>query len=490
MNAESLKSSILQLAIQGKLVEQREEEGTAEDLLNEIRIKKQKLIKKMKIRGQNNIESIELEETYFDIPSDWKWVRLSDLGVIVGGGTPKTSIKENWDKGNISWLTPADMKDKQGKYISKGSRMITELGLTSSSAKLMPKGTIVFSSRAPIGYIAIAENELSTNQGFKSLVPGSEEINLYLYYCLIARTKAIQSRGTGTTFKEISGKEFGKTVIPLPPLAEQKRIVEKIEELMPLVERYGKAYEEVTELNKNFPVEMEKSILQYAIQGKLAEQREEEGTAEDLYKQIQLEKEKLIEEGKIRKQKKLPEVTEEEIPFDIPETWKWVRLSDLTENIHYGYTASAQDNGNAKLLRITDIQDNKVEWMSVPHCDISEENFSKYSLNNRDILIARTGGTIGKTYIVNSLHEKSVFASYLIRAIPLKGINEVFLKNFMESPFYWSQLRKGSMGTGQPNVNATTLSKLLLPLPPLSEQKRIVARIEELLEYTRKLKEE
>src|SRR5690625_4859805 len=419
MNAESLKNSILQLAIQGKLVEQREEDGTAEELYKEIQLEKEKLIEEGKIRKQKKLPKITEEEIPFEIPDNWRWVRLNDLvkSIRAGGDKPKEFSKEITSKHTIPVIGNGKTNDGIVGYTDKAT-------VEDSAITISGRGTIGYSSIRDYPFCPIVRLivlDISDNINFKFL------------------QKAILNLlevGVGTSIKQLTVPMVRPKVIPLPPLAEQKRIVEKIEELMPHVERYGKAYEEVTELNKNFPVEMEKSILQYAIQGKLVEQREEEGIAEELYKQIQLEKEKLIEEGKIRKRKKLPKITEEEIPFEIPESWKWVRLSDLTENIHYGYTASAQDNGNAKLLRITDIQDNKVEWMSVPHCDISEENFSKYSLNNRDILIARTGGTIGKTYIVNSLHEKSVFASYLIRAIPLKGINKVFLKKIMERDLY------------------------------------------------------
>ena len=487
MNAQDLKNSILQLAIQGKLVEQREEEGTAKELLKKIAAEKKQLIKEGKIKKQKALPEIKDDEIPFDIPESWEWVRLGEIGEIVGGGTPKTGNSEFWNGGNIPWLTPADMKFVPGKYVENGERFITEKGLKGSSARLMPKGTIIYSSRAPIGYIAIANNDLATNQGFKSLVPYELRINEYMYYCLISRTNEIISRASGTTFKEISGSEFGLTVVPIPPLEEQKRIVAKIEELMPYVDKYDVAYSEVEELNKKFPEDMQKSILQYAIQGKLVEQREEDGTAEDLYKQIQEEKKKLIKEGKIKKTKELPEIIEDEIPFDIPENWKWVRLGDISKNIHYGYTASAQEKGNCKLLRITDIQNNSVEWESVPFCNVKDKDFETYGLNNRDIMIARTGGTIGKTYIVDSLNDRAVFASYLIRVIPVENINEVFLKKFMESPLYWVQLKAGSMGTGQPNVNGTTLSKLLLPLPPLEEQKRIVEELDKVLPYTNQL---
>ena len=175
------------------------------------------------------------DEIPFDIPNNWSWVRLSSIGNIVSGGTPKTEIKENWGNGTIPWLTPADMRYIKGKYVKNGERFITELGLNSSSATMMPKNSIVYSSRAPIGYIAITENELCTNQGFKSITPYSVEFVDYLYYTLIALTDSIISRASGTTFKEISGSEFARTIIPLPPLFEQKRIVEKLENVFQFI---------------------------------------------------------------------------------------------------------------------------------------------------------------------------------------------------------------------------------------------------------------
>ena len=222
------------------------------------------------------------------------------------------------------------------------------------------------------------------------------------------------------------------------------------------------------------------SILQLAIQGKLVPQDSNDEPASVLLDKIREEKRRLVKEGVLKK-KDIEEIPIDEEPFPIPDNWAWVRLSTLSRAIHYGYTASASPSGNAKLLRITDIQNDKVNWASVPFCTIKEKDLKTYQLHNRDILIARTGGTIGKTYIVRELKEISVFASYLIRAIPLDNANEEYIKLFMGSPFYWSQLIDATSGTGQPNVNGQSLSKLIVPLPPLAEQHRIVERIEEIL---------
>ena len=228
--------------------------------------------------------------------------------------------------------------------------------------------------------------------------------------------------------------------------------------------------------------QLKNAILQEAIEGRLVPQDPNDEPASALLARIRKEKEELVKAGKLKKKDlEVKPISEDEIPFEIPESWEWVRLITLSKYIHYGYTASAAPKGNSKLLRITDIQDDKVHWATVPFCTIKDNDLEKYQLHNRDILIARTGGTIGKTYIVRELNEVAVFASYLIRAIPLESVYEEYLKLFMSSPCYWTQLTDAASGTGQPNVNGQSLSNLIVPLPPLAEQKRIVAKIEELL---------
>lgn len=231
------------------------------------------------------------------------------------------------------------------------------------------------------------------------------------------------------------------------------------------------------------PEQLKASILQYAIQGKLVEQRPEEGTGEELYRQIQAEKQRLIKEGKIKKEKALPEISEDEFPFEIPESWRWVRWGDLSQSIQYGYNAPAQDVGRIKMVRISDIQDGKVLWDTVPYCEIREEEIPTYLLQKNDILFARTGGTVGKSYLVKDVPEESIYAGYLIRTRYSSLLCPEYMKYFMESLLYWDQLRNGTIATAQPNCNGKTLSKMILPLPPLAEQKRIVAKIEELLPY-------
>ena len=236
------------------------------------------------------------------------------------------------------------------------------------------------------------------------------------------------------------------------------------------------------------PQELKNSILQLAIQGKLVEQRPDEGTAEELFAQIQEEKQRLIAKKKIKKEKPLPEITEDEKPFDIPESWKWVRWGDLSQSIQYGYNAPAQESGRIKMVRISDIQDGKVLWDSVPYCEIKEDDISAYLLNSNDILFARTGGTVGKSYLVKEVPEEAIYAGYLIRTRYSSLLCPEYMKSFMDSQLYWEQLRNGTIATAQPNCNGKTLAKMILPLPPLAEQKRIVEKLEQLLPLCERLK--
>lgn len=228
--------------------------------------------------------------------------------------------------------------------------------------------------------------------------------------------------------------------------------------------------------------DFKKSMLQYAMQGKLVPQDPNDEPASFLLERIKAEKEQLIKDGKIKKENPLAPITEEEIPYEIPKNWKWCNLTDIAINIHYGYNGSANFNlKEPKLLRITDIQNNNVDWETVPACDIATRTLESYKLQNNDILIARTGGTIGKSYLIENIKYNVVFASYLIRVIPALNSYPKYIKLFIESPLYWSQLIEKSSGTGQPNVNGTSLKSLVLPLPPLEEQKRIVEKLEQIL---------
>lgn len=182
---------------------------------------------------------------------------------------------------------------------------------------------------------------------------------------------------------------------------------------------------------------------------------------------------------KVRKNE--PVCIADEVPFDIPESWEWVRWATLSESIQYGYNAPAQENGRIKMVRISDIQDNSVLWKTVPYCDIRESEIDAYLLKPNDILFARTGGTVGKSYLVQEVPEEAIYAGYLIRTRYSNQLCPQYLKYFMESELYWSQLREGTIATAQPNCNGKTLGNMLVPIPPLLEQFRIVKKLNKIM---------
>lgn len=485
MTPQELKNSILQLAIQGKLVEQRPEEGTAEELYQQIQAEKQALIKSGKIKKEKPLPEIAEDEKPFDIPESWKWMRLGECSTY---SSAKEKISPSDITGDMWSLDLEDIEKETGKivnYCFAKNRKIT------GDKVVFHSGQILYSKLRPyLKKILVApKNGICTPELVPFSMIGAFE-NAYILYVLKAPhiDFVINSVTYGVKMPRVGTDTMVNLLIPVPPLAEQKRIVAKIEELLPLIDRYEEAWTKLEAFNKRFPDDMQKSLLQMAIQGKLVEQFPEEGTGEELYAQIQAEKQALIKSGKIKKDKSLPEITDDEKPFDIPDSWKWVRWGALSESIQYGFNAPAIEKGRIRMVRISDIQDGNVLWDTVPFCDIAENDIETYLLGKNDILFARTGGTVGKTFLVKEVPYESVYAGYLIRTRYSSLLCPEYMKHFMESQLYWEQLRNGTIATAQPNCNGQTLSKMILPLPPLAEQKRIVAKLEELLPLCERLK--
>ncbi|MCS2489793.1 restriction endonuclease subunit S [Bacteroides fragilis] len=243
--------------------------------------------------------------------------------------------------------------------------------------------------------------------------------------------------------------------------------------------------------------QLKNSILQWAIQGKLVQQDPNDEPASVLLEHIREEKAKLVKEKKIKKDKNESIIyrgddnsyyekiiatgevkcIDEEIPFEIPKGWEWERWGNISQSIQYGYNAPALEKGVIRMVRISDIQDNKVLWNTVPFCMIEEKDIETYLLEVNDILFARTGGTVGKSFLVEEVPTKSIYAGYLIRTRYSSLLCPHYMKAFMESQLYWEQLKNGTIATAQPNCNGKTLAKMLLPIPPINEQKRIVERL-------------
>ena len=249
--------------------------------------------------------------------------------------------------------------------------------------------------------------------------------------------------------------------------------------------------------------QLKNSILQWAIQGKLVPQDPNDEPASVLLDKIRQEKKRLIKEKKIKRDKNSSIIyrgednsyyekmlatgevkcIDEEVPFEIPQGWEWERWGNISQSIQYGYNAPALEHGAIKMVRISDIQENCVLWDNVPYCQIEENDIDTYLLKVNDILFARTGGTVGKSFLVEEVPERAIYAGYLIRTRYSSLLNPRYMKLFMESQLYWEQLKNGTIATAQPNCNGKTLAKMLLPIPPTKEQNRIVGKLIQLSSF-------
>lgn len=472
IDTKALRSKVLDLAIQGKLTQQLASDGTAEELFALIQEEKQKLIKEGKIKKEKALPPISDDEIPFEIPSNWKWVKVKDLTLLYNGKAFKPS---DWSESGLPIVRIQNLNNPNAPFNYYDGIIDDSFLLFGSELLFAWSGTPGTSFGAHIW----RKQKAVLNQHIFRLDYNKDVIDQeYFKHVLNQRVMLLITQTHGSSgLQHVTKGVFENTLIPLPPLSEQKRIVEKVESifrLLDIIDEAQKKYSADAEILKS-------KLISMGIQGKLTQQLDSDGSAQELFEQIQQEKQKLIKEGKIKKEKPLPPVSEAEIPFEIPENWMWVRWGNLSESIQYGYNAPAKDTGRIKMVRITDIQNNRVCWDNVPYCEIEEDAIDTYKLSNDDILFARTGGTVGKSFIVTNINEDAVFAGYLIRTRYSSNLSGRYLKYFMESELYWKQLRFGTTSTAQPNCNATTLSRMCIPLPPLAEQKRIAQVLDEVL---------
>ena len=483
MTPEQLKASILQYAIQGKLVEQRPEEGTGEELYQQIQAEKRRLIQEKKIKKEKPLTDISEDEIPFDIPESWKWVRLGDC-TGYSQTKPKISPKDITD--DMWSLDLEDIQKESGAILTRTTA--SERKITGDKV-LFYKGQVLYSKLRPyLKKILVApDNGICTPE----LVPFNTYLVYANYIVYVLRSPhidyVVNSVTYGVKMPRVGTETMVNLLIPLPPLAEQKRIVAKIEELLPLVDRYAASYEKLEQFSAKFPEDMRKSILQYAIQGKLVEQRAEEGTGEELYQQIQVKKQRLIAEKKIKKEKPLAEISEDEIPFDIPESWKWVRLSDIIDVRDGTHDSPKYVPMGIPLVTSKNLSNGTIDYGNVKY--ITQEDADKINarsmVDDDDILFAMIG-SIGNPVLVKKDREFCIKNMALFK----KHANTDISMRYMYWFFFFIQykLKKEASGGVQSFISLTRFRESLVPLPPFAEQKRIVAKVEELLPLCERLK--
>ena len=524
MTADQLRKSILQQAIQGKLVPQDPNDEPASALLERIREEKARLVKEKKIkkeknpsvifRGEDNshyekfiltgeVKCID-DEIPFELPKEWEWCRLGEVFLHASGkqqssannlsGTPRKYITTS----NVYW----------GLFDLKSLKVMnfTDFEIESKSAT---KGDLlVCEGGAGYGRSAIwnEDYDICLQNHLHRLRPCIKGICEYVFYLLYLLKESNQLASVGTAMPGLSASSLKNILLPLPPLVEQQRIVAKIEELMPLVEQYHKAQSELNKLNTNIREQLKKSILQYAIEGKLVPQCEEDGTAEDLLQEIQAEKQRLCAEGKLKKkdlthstifrgednkyyEQKGKEVIciDEEIPFEIPVSWRWVRLADISIFLSRGKSPKYSDVKQIPVFaQKCNLKSGGISLDEVKFLDASTlpKWKDEYKLRHQDILINSTGtGTVGRI---------GIFSESLLRNYPFivpdshisvvrlsSACNPLYIFNVLSSNAVQSYIEDNLAGsTNQKELYIGTLGKLLIPLPPMIEQQKIIHKIE------------
>lgn len=379
--------------------------------------------------------------------NSWRVMTLGEVGEIVSGGTPSTAIPEYWGD-EINWISPSDLTGYKEKSIKKGAKSITKLGLKNSSARVIPKGSVLFSSRAPIGYVAIAADDLSTNQGFKSIVPHEFVLSEYLYYFLSASKQQAEKVASGTTFKEISKSKFAELQIPIPDLATQQAIVSKIEELF---SELDKGVESLRTAQQQLKV-YRQSVLKWAFEGRLTNIDVKEG--------------------------------------ELPEGWRLIKFKEVFD-IHVGSTPSR---------KISEYWNGQINWISSGEVKFkniisTKEKITQLGLDNTSckvhpkgtVILAMIGEgkTRGQTAILHTeaSHNQNTAAIRVEKSKTDSRLLYYFLV------YNYEQTRKGGSGNNQKALNKSIIEQFTFPLPPRPEQPAIVNAIESRISNADKIEE-
>ena len=519
MNGKQLKNSILQWAIQGKLVPQDPNDEPASVLLDKIRQEKERLIKEKKIkrdknasiiyRGEDNsyyekilatgeVKCID-EEIPFDVPNGWEWCRIASLADVVRGGSPRPAGSPIFYDGSIPFLKVADLTRESSIYVKSFSSTIKEAGL--SKTRLVEAGTLLLTnSGATLGVPKICTFATTFNDGVAAFLSLDERLKLYVYWFFCYMTDLYRNINQGTAQPNLNTDIIKMTLVPIPPYKEQIRIIEQLGNISPIIEHYEKAQDELDELNESIPKLIKQSILQEAIRGKLVPQIAEEGTAKELLKQIKEEKLKLVKEGKLKKSalndsvifrgddnkyyeqigKKCLDITEQ-IPFDLPESWSWTRGMSVFMPME-----STKPSSDFVYIDV-DAVNNRLNIIDNPKKVRFENAPSRATrkLHKNDLLFSMVRPYLKNIALVDDTYIDAIASTGFYVITPSLGYYPVFLFYLMLSNYVVDGLNAFMKGDNSPSINNCHIEDYLYPLPPIEEQKRIVNKIEQLFKQLR-----
>ena len=488
MTAQELRASLLQEAVTGRLVPQRAEEGSAETLYEEIQQEKARLIAEKKIKKEKPLPPVTEEEQPFSIPSTWKWVRLHEI-VYNRGQTKPTKTFSYIDIGSI---------DNLHQKLGPTEKIMEPEHAPSRARKLVDLGDIIYSTVRPyLHNTCIIDRQFShppiASTGFAVMTCCSGIYNKFLFAYLLSPAfdsyANSNQNAKGVAYPAINDEKFYRAPIPLPPLAEQKRIVDKLEELLPLVDAYGEAEQRLAAYEARFPDALKQSLLQEAVTGRLVPQRAEEGSAETLYEEIRQEKARLVAEKKIKKEKPLPPVTEEEQPFSIPSTWKWVRLHEIVYN--RGQTKPTKTFSYIDIGSIDNLHQKLGPTEKIMEPEHAPSRARKL-VDLGDIIYSTVRPYLHNTCIIDRQFSHPPIASTGFAVMTCcSGIYNKFLFAYLLSPAFdsYANSNQNAKGVAYPAINDEKFYRAPIPLPPLAEQKRIVDKLKELLALAERIRE-
>ena len=522
MTGQQLKNSILQEAIEGRLVPQDPNDEPASVLLERIRTEKARLVREKKIKKDKNESRIYRtedghwmehfedknredicidEEIPFDIPDTWKWCRLRNIVSILGDGIHGTP---EYDATGEYYFINGNNLSNNRIVIKENTERVNKVEYNKYKKELN-KNTILVSINGTIGNVGYYNGEpviLGKSACYFNLM----DILLKPYTTLLMYTdyflKYAKENATGSTIKNVSLMVMKNFLFPLPPLAEQHRIVEKIESLLPKVEAYGKAQEELEKLSEALPEQLKKSILQEAIEGRLVPQDPNDEPASVLLERIRAEKVRLVKEKKIKKDKNESRIyrtedghwmehfedknredvcIDEKIPFDTPSGWEWCRLGSVSSLIGgFAFKSHEYAQTGSRVIRISDISEEGFVNKNIVRYPFNEK-LGQYIIKQYDILMAMTGGTVGKSIFVKELPEEMMLLNQRVALIRI--YNYIYIKyvDYVVKSNFIQDIIQQSKNSTNDNISMADIYDFLIPLPPLAEQHRIVEKIESLL---------
>lgn len=502
MTAEELKNSILRMAVEGKLTEQYPEDNSAAKFIKDTQNRKEFLIKQKVFKKAKPQEKLTEDDLPFEIPENWKWCQVGDFFSNASGLSYKKGLLAEKSNHMVRILRGGNIGKES--YSFKEDDQFIKRDYVKDSLYLK-KGYMItpaVTSLNHIGKIGLIDRDYDdvVVGGFVlMLMPyfDNDVASKYFLYAFDTKEhrdacKAITHK-SGQAFYNLSREKLMNLPVPIPPLEEMSRIVAKIEELMPFVDQYAASSEKLNTLNVTFPDQMKKSILQEAVQGKLVPQDPSDEPASVLLEKIAEEKKKLIKEGKIKKQKKLPPITEDEIPFEIPESWEWVRLGEVA-NLLSGFAFKSPEfltNGCYRLLRGINLGVGSTRWDDTVYIDKIPEKLRAYIIEQGDVLLGLDRPWISDGIRVDIFNgpENTLLVQRVLRIREIGAMINRYIAILLRSQLFKEAVANDTTGISVPHISQRQVSNVIVPLPPLKEQIRIANRVDELIPLAQELRE-